>query len=121
MDNITSDIVVKALDMSLAQQKVIAQNIANVSTENYQPLKTNFEDALADISSMVERGVDAKSIKESIANINVNGLVSVEDQGVKVSIDAEMLKMVENTTHYQSLLAAKKQFGSMLKMAIVGD
>lgn len=47
MTDITSSLIVKALDGLMVRQTAIAENIANAGSPGFRPLRVTFEDALA--------------------------------------------------------------------------
>jgi flagellar basal-body rod protein FlgB len=59
MPNLSTAIVMKALDGLYARATVSAENIANANTPGYRPLHVSFEDALARAAVHGREAVDA--------------------------------------------------------------
>lgn len=90
-----------ALDATSMRHQVTANNIANSSTENYQPLRVSFEDQLRQ-----EIAGSHNSLRPDIAT-HVAPRVEVDpDASSGVSVDQEMVRMSQNFIHYQALLKA---------------
>ena len=118
LDSITSAMIGKALDVSLAVHQTIANNIANSDTGGYRPLRLDFDEAMSRVSAVVESGGAAPAIRAALDAVNP---VPVEEPtATSVLLDQEMVQLVMNTTHYEALLAARSQLGDIMKLAIKG-
>ncbi len=97
MDEITSALLVKALDGLSTRYNYIAQNIANISTENYQPLQVRFEDQL---SAMVD-GASPEEIR------SLRPVVSYQDAdnlSSGVRLDMELATASQNAMRYRAIV-----------------
>lgn len=119
LQSITSELITKALDVSLQRHEVIANNIANSETAGYRPMMVNFDDILAQLKTVVESGGDYDTAKSAFANIEIAAEQDFSTTGVL--LDQQIVEMVKNTTHYQALLGAREQLGGIMKLAIRGD
>ena len=120
IESITGQLVSKALDLSLQNHKVIANNIANVDTAGYRPLKMDFETTMGQLQNIAAQNGDIDSVKQALSQVSTESSATVDEMAVKVSMDQEMVKLAKNTVNYQALLGAKSKLGSLLTMAIRG-
>jgi flagellar basal-body rod protein FlgB len=88
-----------ALDAAALRHQAIAHNIANLHSENYMPLGVRFDARLA----AARRSHAARP-----------ELVVETTQATQV--DGEMVKLAQNTIHYQALVRALGR-----QLAILGD
>jgi len=99
-----------ALDAAALRHQAIANNIANAGSAGYTPLKVNFEEQLA-----FARG----GLHPSGAPMHVQPFLELDAMGqTTVVLDMEMVKLAQNTVHYQSLLKALDKRVSILSAAI---
>ena len=122
LGGVTSEIVKLALDAALVRHQVIANNIANNQSPNYQVQNVKFEEYFkglvleyTDDKSKEAVLEQIKSIHPTIETADVNATGSHT-----VKLDQEMAKMMQNTVQYQSLLAGLNQLGAIKKLAING-
>lgn len=59
MDAISASLALKAMDGLLLRQTATAENIANVQTRGYRPLKVSFEEALIEAASRGPGAIEA--------------------------------------------------------------
>ena len=98
-----------ALDAASLRHQAIANNIANVHSPCYVPLKVNFEEQLA----FARGGLDGTSAGA------VKPFLEADTSGpARVALDLEMVKLAQNTVHYQALLKALDKRGAILGAAI---
>jgi len=57
MDSSMAVLMIKTLDCLAARQIATAENIANINTTNYRPLRTSFEQALKDAAAQGDDAV----------------------------------------------------------------
>jgi flagellar basal-body rod protein FlgB len=82
-----------ALDAAALRHHAIAHNLANLQSEGYVPLGVRFD------------GKRSELVREST-------------QGFAPSLDAEMVKLAQNTLHYQALVRAIGKQHAILGAAI---
>jgi flagellar basal-body rod protein FlgB len=118
----TSMLIAAALNAAAAKHLAIAQNIANVNNEGFRPLSVNFDERVAFFKNqLLDSRRDsatvrvAETLREATAIVEAPGSTSG-----KIQLDAEVAKMVQNTVHYEALLAAHGKMSSMLHTAING-
>ena len=88
-----------ALDAAVLRHNAIAHNIANLHSEGYVQLGVRFDARLA--AARRARAVRPELVLETTQSTH---------------LDSEMVKLAQNTLHYQALLRALGR-----QMAIVGD
>ncbi len=118
LDSITSDLVSKALDVSLSVHQSIANNIANSDTSGYRPLRVNFEAVMQEVQAAVESGAGKDSIRAALDRVDATP--EQEPLPTSVLLDQQMVQLVRNTTHYEALLNARDRMGDIMKLAIKG-
>ena len=82
------------LDAATLRQAAISNNIANLNTEGYHPLKVSFEEQLKGFASSKQS--DLSSIKPAL---------QVDERGMVV-LDEQMIMLNQNYVYHQSLLKA---------------
>ncbi|MBN2144526.1 MAG: flagellar basal body rod protein FlgB [Candidatus Aureabacteria bacterium] len=101
MDKIFEDkravILKKILDLTAMNQKVIANNIANVETPGFIAKKLNFNEAL---KQAVESG-DLQRIESVTASISDNYDSPFRMDMNNVDMEKELVAMEENRTNYE--------------------
>lgn len=120
LENVTNQLVGKALDVVMLNQQVIANNVANVNTQNYQALKVDFDALMADIKEVVQNGGDKEALKSAIQRLDLEQGAITEETIARVALDEQMVELTKNSLRYQALLNARGQLGSLVGMAIKG-
>ncbi|AUM12965.1 flagellar basal body rod protein FlgB [Ketobacter alkanivorans] len=120
ISSVTQTLVNKALDLSSAQQRIIANNIANSGSVGYSPIRLSFDSVMSEVRTMIESQSDAAQLEQAIQKIDTTDLPTVQDLSTKVMLDKEMVLMSENVIRFQSLITAKKGLGGLMKSAING-
>ena len=106
----------KAMQGSLLRQQVLANNIANANTPEYQRSDVDFQSALAQAFSS---GTPSTSQLDQITfspQPAANGAMQVD--GNTVDINTENADLSENTLDYQALESVMGTRMSILKTAI---
>lgn len=105
----TIQLVSLALDATLMRQTAIANNIANINTENYQSMEVNFE----------------QQLQEDHLSPNTNDLSEIapyyQNCDHQSSIDEQMSLNVQNMTHYRALVKGLNQKLAIMKLALQGN
>jgi len=107
----------RMLDLHASRGKVIAANIANVNTPNYQRRSFEFDSALRHAMS---KGTSAEYNK-------IQGWVErpnntpVRNNGNNVDIEQEMVALRENATAYEVYSTLYSQKSQMIHAAIRGQ
>ena len=119
----TSHLLVTAMKLCKENNRIIASNVANVDTPNYNPLEMDFKKALHQALNgqgrISLRTVQPRHIEKSTHRPQFERLVhSGKNDYNKVDLDDQMAKLAQNTsryTTYGSLLVKKfDQVKSML-------
>jgi len=95
-----------ALDAAALRHRAIAHNLANLGSENYVPLRVSFEEQLG-------AARDARLAKPQ--------LVQELERGIgprPQDVDSEMVKLAQNTVHYQALTRALGRHYAILRETI---
>jgi len=118
---ITSQLLSMALDASSLRHRLIANNIANVDSQGYVPLRLDFESQLQEIRQRLlgragdtELAGDLQKIQPQVvqdSGTDVNG-------GAGVKLDREMVDLASNVVHYQALLKAMSKNTSVIRLAV---
>ena len=113
MDGSTAVLMIKALDGLAARQVVTAENIANINTTNYRPLRASFEDAL---KAAAAQGDDA--VRQVVPDVK---------QAVAGTPDAELRPDLEMATasgtagRYGALVTLMSRQMQLENLAITGN
>ena len=104
-DSVSFAAVSSALDGLALRQRVIANNVANINTPNFQAGRVSFEDSLA---AAVKNGSGAVTATEAAS------LEPPRSDGNNVNLDTETLLNVDTNLRYQlATQAADQEFASM--------
>lgn len=120
IDSVTSSLVSKALDVTLQNHRVIANNIANVSTTGFRPAKLDFKELMAPVAEVISSGGSDESLKSALDQVDGMSAVEVASGDESVNIDHEMVALAENVLRYQMLLGARDLTGQIMSSAING-
>ena len=107
----------KMLDLTAEKQRVIAGNISNVNTPNYQRQNFNFQDSLR---YAMESG-SIKDYRKVEGWMHQPKTTAVRNNGNNVDIDLEMLNMRENSSYYEIITSFYKKQSGLVKQAIRGS
>jgi flagellar basal-body rod protein FlgB len=94
-----------ALDAASLRHQAIAHNLANLHSEGYAPLGVRFDARLAAARRAGSSG-RPELVQESPQNL------------LPPSLDNEMVKLAQNTLHYQALVRALGKHHAILGAAI---
>lgn len=116
---VTTAMLKLALDAASMNHQAIANNIANVNTQGYAPVRVNFEEQLETIRQTLEYGGKVKpDMLSGIQPVMVRDPMLVGDGDRTTSLDMETAKLAENTVHYEALLKVVGMRMSMVNSAI---
>lgn len=109
LESVTSAALGSALDGLALRQRVIANNIANVNTPEYQSKRVIFEDELA--KSVGERdGHVTAQVKRSLEPTQLNGN--------NVNLDTETLSNIDTVLRFQFATQAVSHSFSTMRAAL---
>ncbi len=115
LNNPTTELVLRALDVGVLRHAVHAANIANASVEGYHPLQVSFEDQLAAARTAL-LGRDDAAARRAIDSLEAQVRPDPTDRPVQA--DREVALMMENAVRYEALLAALGKSGALIRLAI---
>jgi len=121
LGGMTVQLVNLALDASSLRHMAIANNIANVSNQNYVPLKVNFEEQLATVKESLMNRTDDSTLSERLTNIKPlieKDWTAGTDANSTVKLDMEVVKLAQNVVHYQALLKGMASKMAVIRLAI---
>ncbi|MGH4050374.1 MAG: flagellar basal body rod protein FlgB [Clostridium sp.] len=105
----TYNLLKKSMDASALRGKVIANNVANINTENYKKLYVTFEETLNDNMGLNKMKTDNDKHMQagsSTGDITVqrDENTSMRQDGNNVDIDLEMTNQAANTLMFNALV-----------------
>lgn len=127
IDNLSLEMVKKALDASSARNRVISHNIANVNTKGYKSFKVVFEDKLkqAIIGESLSLKTtnnnhlsDGTSLESMNYEIKKDNSTTMRTDGNNVDIDNEMTNLAANAILYNSLVSQANSKFAMRRYVI---
>jgi len=86
--------------LSLLQQKLNTQNIANIETSGYKSKSLSFEGVLKDVQNSSDNS-DVSSIEASVVT---NDATSSQPNGNNVDLEAESISLYQAYSQYSMLL-----------------
>ncbi|MFA0810751.1 flagellar basal body rod protein FlgB [Microbulbifer epialgicus] len=119
IDSIAGSLLNKSLDRTTVENRLIANNIANIDTEGYRPLTTEFGRSYEKIRQALSEN-DFTDLEKVSSSWKPAEEVSIHPTYHSVSLDQEMVKLANNTLQFQSLSVAKTKLSEILKTAIKG-
>ncbi|KRQ87063.1 Flagellar basal body rod protein FlgB [Caloramator mitchellensis] len=127
IDNISMEMLKKALDASSARNRVISHNIANINTKGYKAFRVVFEDKLKQAvsgESLPLKTTNSKHLNDgtSLENLNYeikkDNTTSMRTDGNNVDIDNEMTNLAANAILYNSLVSQANSRFAMRRYVI---
>jgi flagellar basal-body rod protein FlgB len=121
LGGVTAQLVRMSLDAASLRHMAIASNIANVNSQDYTPVKVNFEEQLEKLRGALLDRSDDESLSARLAaiqpRIEQNSAAGTSTD-YRVSLDMEMVKLAQNVVHYQSLLKGLANKMAVIKLAV---
>jgi len=120
----TSKIVRMSLDAYMQRYQVLSNNIANIDTTGYRPLRLNFEQQLSALQAAVASGASSNEELSGLVD-SIHPFTELADpssvQGdAATRLDDQMVQLTQNTLQYQALLVAMDQLGAINRLAASG-
>lgn len=118
LDSPTTALVGLALDAAALRHLALANNIANADSPGHAPQRVNFEAQLTQVRQTLQAGrplqvADLAGVRPVLEHAAARGSGSVAQV-----LDQEMVRVAQNTLHYQALLRALGRMGSIMAAAI---
>jgi flagellar basal-body rod protein FlgB len=116
---VTTALLLKALDAVTLRHQAIASNIANANSVDYRPLRVNFEEQLGFARASLARGEPALTLGDvaSLRPVLEQEPAPVAGKAA-VMLDMEMVKLSQNTLQYQALIRGLTHRGGLLSIAV---
>ncbi len=111
-----SEEIARYLDLSVAEAKLTAANMANVDTPGYRTVGMDFEAEMRQAIDDVDRGRGPRKVRVT----EVDGLIARPD-GNNVSIDRESLNLAEAQLKFKTGVALLRQEYQRVMDAIHAD
>jgi len=117
----------KVLDILADRHRILASNIANLSTPGYRTKDINFQDVLGQVIAAKEEAFTqgaTNNIQEELKDINFEvgeiNPANVNPQANDVDIDKEMVKLTTNTLMYKAYVQVMLMELKHINLAIKG-
>ncbi len=110
MSSLTSVLALKALDALTVRAEVTSQNIANVNSPGYRPMKVTFEDALA------QAALSGREAVETLEPRIERDLSPAESSGVR--LDLQMATASMTTTRYAALVEILSRQAQQMRVVL---
>jgi flagellar basal-body rod protein FlgB len=111
-----SDQIARYLDLSTAEAKLTAANMANVDTPGYRTMGLDFEAEMRGALDDVDRGRGPRKVRVT----EVDGLIARPD-GNNVSVDRESLNLAEAQLRFRTGVALLREEYQRVMDAIHAD
>jgi flagellar basal-body rod protein FlgB len=111
-----SDQIARYLDLSAAEAKLTAANMANIDTPGYRAVGMDFEAEMRQAMEGVDEGRPARQVRVRL----VDGLIARPD-GNNVSMDRESLDLAEAQLKFKTGVALLRQEYQRVMDAIHAD
>ena len=119
----TSQVLDQALGLRFQRQQLLAGNVANVDTPNYQPVDLAFEGAFkaamdreeAAVNDMAFSQTNSRHMSHQVVNppratevlLRPDVTNSLDNNGV--DLDREMARLTDNSTKYQTMVESARR------------
>jgi len=119
IDALSSDtisLVKLALDVAQQNQKILANNIANINAKNFEPLKMDFAAIFDGHLELLSKNGDVEGIDAVRKEVASGDFV--EKTIDKPTIESQVVSMTDNVVRYKALINAVNARGDIMNMAI---
>lgn len=113
-NNVTLDLLARAVDVSALRQSVYTANIANANVAGYRRLEVSFDAELERVALQMARQQPGTSLAEALPG----SAATVVSTGATVKLDEEMGLMAKNALRYQILIGAFERAMGSLRTAV---
>ena len=118
LDSPTQALVRLALDAASLRHLTLANNIANVDSPGYAPQRVNFEQQLSQVRQALAAGRQVAVDDFATARPFVEQGAARGSASAAQLLDQEMVRVAQNTLHYQALLRATGRLGTIMAAAV---
>ena len=112
ISDVTMDTIYQAMHGLAARQRVIADNIANIQTPNFQAGRVDFESSL-------RRAIGMGDPNATSVDVGKSGDPARQD-GNNVNLDDETLSLTDTNLRYQTMVEAMNAKFRLLRTAMNG-
>src|SRR5213078_171 len=118
INDVTTALLLKALDAASLRHQAIASNLANANSVNYRPLRVNFEEQLGFAKAALAGSANTLTAAD-VAGVQprLEQEPAPKAGAAAVMLDMEMVKLSQNTLQYQALLKGLTHRGSLITTA----
>jgi flagellar basal-body rod protein FlgB len=102
-----------ALDAYTLRHQAIAANIANINSEDYRPLRVNFEEQF----SLLDLQSPAAGKRIASATPLLEEMPRSPDISPSIALDMEIVRLNQNTLKFQALASAVNKSMGLLHLA----
>lgn len=120
VENVTMDLLAKALDAAYLNHQVIANNVANVDTQGYHVLKMQFDSAFENVRELLDSGASDSRVEQALKRVDLKGSVVPDETATRVALDQQMVELTKNSLRYEALIGARSVLDSIETEAIKG-
>lgn len=118
LDSPTTALVRLALDAASLRHLAHANNVANAESPGYSPQRVNFEEQLSQLRQTLSgqqplQMSDLQGVRPFVEQTSLGQGLSAAQ-----ALDQEMVRVAQNTLHYQALLRASSRLGGIMAMAV---
>lgn len=110
----------QALNQASLNQKVIAQNIANVDTPNYKAQEVSFSNVLSDSIQAIRTDSRQFEFSNSTPQVITDPNAVMQNNGNTVDIDQQMVNLANNQLNYQAYADAISRKFNMYNTVLGG-
>jgi flagellar basal-body rod protein FlgB len=121
LDTPTFSLLSLALDATAMRHLTIADSIANAASPNYGPKRVNFEEQLALVRQSIASGEPLTPA--ALADVEPRFEAAPRTAGQAANsptgmLDLELVRLAQNTLHYQALLRGVNRYISIMSTAV---
>ncbi len=124
VQTVTHQLASMALDAYSQRHRVLANNIANIHSDGFQPQRLNFEDQLSALRTAVLSGKSDSEISNLVDQIkpfvDLDSIEADKTTDPSVRLDDQIALVVQNTVQYQALVTALGKTNALMGLAISG-
>lgn len=107
-----------ALDASALRHQAVANNLANMHSVGYVPLRVNFDEQLGAMRQTLAAGGEISPAQTAAVRPYIVQDAQAPIGQATAMIETEMIKLSQNTLHFQSLLKALQKRGAIMSLAV---
>lgn len=118
LSDLTTRVLAKSLDCCSLRQRVIANNIANVETPGFKRSEVRFGEKLREILANSSEKSAESQIRDLQPVVTLDEESPSRPNGNNVSVEKEMVDMVENSIQYEAFVQLLNLKSGMVRAAL---